>query len=230
MQLNGSANSSQPRRNVLTLLMSFVAVVLSSIAIIRQTNPTSIGSDPEAAASQSLPVNPTLPSENIGEMVDSKIESLREQMLTAMDFKRSQEESAELDVGGRMSSVRSESLGFLVSRRDCEPYLDGQKITLEIGNPHFVTLSEIEMEITYGAREPSGSHADDSLEKLIDDRIAWNRSLKKHRQAVPVDLKPGSWTRVEMIIAPVAQAEVAYLRIDRIRFNRASLYPATSEK
>lgn len=229
MQDDDSTIANAPHRGVAALIVSLVALVLSSFAIIRQMNQNALVPAFEDPAS-----HPNQPAQTSSQaaaaLVDSKLDALREQLLRAMDFRESQDESAELDFGGRMSSVRSESLGLLVSRKDCVPYLDGQKVTLEIGNPHFVTLSEIEMELTYGPREPAASDAGESSEDAIDSWIAWNRGLKKHKQQVPVDLKPGTWTRVEVIIAPAAQSEVAYLRINRIQFDRASLYPAAPEK
>jgi hypothetical protein len=116
--------------------------------------------------------------------LETRIESLESQI--ALVLARTPLKNAFLDCnspGFTEFSFETSYLIYLASCAKIEPYLEGHKVTIEIGNPYTVTLSNISGTLGYG--------------KNIMDTL---------RQSVPVSttesIAAGSWTRLTVIVNP----------------------------
>jgi hypothetical protein len=90
----------------------------------------------------------------------------------------------------RFGSVQSDDVSkflLLVSCESIEPYLEGYRITLRVGNPYSIRMSAVKGSLFYGAKYPR----------------------KKAEIPLPQGLTPGHWTEVSVSIG---QAEVADMR------------------
>ena len=94
---------------------------------------------------------------------------------------------------------------FLVSLENVVPYLDGQKVTLSIGNPHYATFAGIKLKVGWSKKVPDGNdpvkykeYTDSMHEKEVDltDR-----------------LKPGAWNKVTFTVAPAAAKDFGQLEV-----------------
>lgn len=88
-------------------------------------------------------------------------------------------------------------LPFLVNCDNVEPYLEGFRITINIGNPHSVAFTQATGEIGYG----------DTV------AAAW---LGTKRVLLPATttIAPASWNRVQVTINPVAAQDMRHLWLE----------------
>jgi len=83
----------------------------------------------------------------------------------------------------------SNGLPMLASLKSVDTYLDGYKLTVDLGNPNFATLSNCEVVVRWGPTT-----------KQLDPKLPNSRTIKLSRT-----LPPGSWTPIEIIV-PSAKA------------------------
>jgi hypothetical protein len=117
--------------------------------------------------------------------------------------------------GSGFSRIESNNGSFMVSCKRVEPYLDGFKLVLEIGNPYLVTYSDFNLKCRYGPREPEGqkdatAEQSNEFQKNMDE---WKKSLKIKELAFTEQLLPGTWTRVEAIITPAKAEDLGYFGV-----------------
>ena len=112
-----------------------------------------------------------------------------------------------------------------------EPYLDGHKIALEIGNPLLTTFSGFSLSVDFGIRPPTYPSSESGIQdaaaklKLITYQIdydAWKKTLK--HQAIPFTetLLPGKWTTVQFPLSPSKPEDIGYIAIS-VRVDKISL-------
>lgn len=90
-------------------------------------------------------------------------------------------------------------LVFLVRCEKIEPYLEGYRLTITIGNPYRFDFTGIRGELGYG----------DSLDKAIDQTIKFDNTAVA---------KAGTWTTLFVIVNPVAAKDVRFIRISKLAF------------
>lgn len=91
---------------------------------------------------------------------------------------------------------------FLIAVDDVKPYLDGQKITLRIGNPSQATYQGFVLKLAWGPRWDGRVNYD-----------KWAESLKNRDLRFTDTLLPGAWNRVVVTLAPAQTMDLAYLSI-----------------
>lgn len=96
-----------------------------------------------------------------------------------------------------------------VRLKNVEPFGDGQKITLSVGNPYAAELRNLKLEVEYGTRPPIPNESDAESTAHAE----WSRGLKRLEQPVPNDLGSGSWSPVSFTIAPAKPEDVAFMRV-----------------
>lgn len=102
---------------------------------------------------------------------------------------------------------------FLISVSDAQPYLDGYKIRLNVGNPSFATYHGAKFNITWGKKwDP----------KSKSDYDTWSTGLKSKEIAIVEDLAPGSWNPVEIILSPAKNDELGYINL-KVKVDKLSL-------
>jgi uncharacterized coiled-coil protein SlyX len=109
--------------------------------------------------------------------------------------------------------VESNAGRFLVYCESVQPYLDGQKLKLRIGNPNLITYSGFTLKAKWGRAEP-----DDFTEYEN-----WRGSLHEKELELAADLKPGVWNTVEFVLSPASATDLAYVEVS-ITTNRVMLY------
>ncbi|HWZ95029.1 MAG TPA: hypothetical protein VNW30_07530 [Opitutaceae bacterium] len=89
--------------------------------------------------------------------------------------------------------AKTEYGSFLISLVNVEPYLDGFRVTLSIGNPLDADISDGTISINYGT---SSTDAHNSVSQTIEQPIAG-----------------GHWTEVVIMVAPAKAEQLNYLGI-----------------
>jgi hypothetical protein len=105
--------------------------------------------------------------------------------------------------------VRTRAGSLLVAVDNMTPYGDGQKLTLRIGNPMAITFNGFTVQVKYGRRFPKTT---DSA-KWQEEYKARQDSMREKEMKLTDTLRPGTWNKVTMILAPASPAEVGYLSI-----------------
>lgn len=90
---------------------------------------------------------------------------------------------------------------FLFSLGNAEPYLDGYKVDIQIGNLTTALVTNYSIDATWAARRKQG-----------DGWIAWYKS-QKHKTFSPTGspLLSGQWTTVQLILPDTKPSEFGYL-------------------
>lgn len=91
---------------------------------------------------------------------------------------------------------------FLVQCENAQPYLQGYKIWLSVGNLGSATYPNVTLTAEWTA--DSGPNAD-----ILGDPTKIRRVVEHLNQ----DIQPGTWNRVELILAPATAAQLSHLRI-----------------
>jgi Protein of unknown function (DUF3251) len=104
---------------------------------------------------------------------------------------------------------------ILISCADCEPYLDGYRLILKIGNPTNANFDGGSLHLQYGRKWDSNS-----------DYSQWQKSLRAADFAFAASLEAGSWTNVPIVIRSVTSEGLAYLKVT-IELNSLSLRQPT---
>ena len=99
---------------------------------------------------------------------------------------------------GAMEEIRAShgSLVFFLTCAGIEPYLEGYRVTVHIGNPYAVELANVSLKLSYGK---------DPAESLQEDR--------KVKVELPNPLESGTLTPVVFIINPASAAQLRHLGV-----------------
>jgi hypothetical protein len=99
---------------------------------------------------------------------------------------------------------------FLVLCDSVQPYLDGQKVRLKIGNVNSATYSGFTLHAEWGTKVPQLTEfrSGDEWDKFFG---AWEQSLRKIDIDSTLDLKPGSWNSVDIVLSPAKADELGYI-------------------
>lgn len=130
-----------------------------------------------------------------------------------------QYDSATFDPTGQKSyqRINSNTGIFLVILDNVSPYLDGQKVTLSIGNPSSAKYTGFKLKLTWGMRFPEFD-GKDAEEWNKQYRLAIE-STKEKEISLPDTLQPGSWNKVSFNLAPAQSKEFGRLTIEMITDN-----------
>lgn len=140
-------------------------------------------------------------------------------------YKDYQEKFTSVDPTGQgFSAILSNNGSFLISCKGAEPYLDGHKLILDIGNPYFMTYIGFVIKAKFGTRAPEypvdGSR--EQISKWQKENEEWQKTLVEKELNFPGELAAGAWSKVELILAPSKPEQVAYIALS-MRTNEVSL-------
>ncbi|MEX1245035.1 MAG: hypothetical protein WEB59_06275 [Thermoanaerobaculia bacterium] len=109
--------------------------------------------------------------------------------------------------GSGYQQIVTNSGRFLVSLANAEPYLDGFRITLEIGNITSATYHGFELDAEWPPAIPEKPDA--------DNMETWSKKTEaqKRKFSFTDDLTPGAWTRVRLSLTPAAAEDVKAIEI-----------------
>jgi len=97
--------------------------------------------------------------------------------------------------------LNSNSGFFFVSCEDAQPYLDGYKVIMNIGNPTTATYNGFKLKVKWGKQFVSKEM----------NYIVWQKSLKTAEKKFTDKLMPASWNKIELILSPAKPEEVRYI-------------------
>jgi len=129
-------------------------------------------------------------------------ESLVTGLMLAREIK--QYNSATFDPGASegYNRINSSSGFFIIILEKVEPYLDGVRVHVRIGNLMFATYKGFKLKAKWGERFDS-----------IDDYNEWKSSLKEKEISFTENLQAGRWNNVNFVLSPVVPKEFGYLEL-----------------
>jgi hypothetical protein len=122
-------------------------------------------------------------------------------------------DTAELDPADP-SFARVDGFGgfgsFAVSIYNVEPYGDGVRITLRLGNLTMATFRHVKLTLHYGTRKPDIGMAAAEYNTAYD---AWSNSLKEKKIELTSDITAGSWNPTPIVLPAIKPADFGYLKV-----------------
>jgi hypothetical protein len=106
------------------------------------------------------------------------------------------------------SRVNTDSGFFLVSLKNAEPYLDGYKITLDVGNPLSADYQNAKYQVAWGKKFDVNDYTNNS-----NSYQAWVASLHSKEISSSDNLMAGTWNKVQLVLSPAKSDELGYISI-----------------
>lgn len=191
----------------------FTLVVLGSVlvAACSQGGSSSVGAAVESAANTKYEISE----------LSTKVTQLESKVMV-LEFQQNPYQTATFDPGDAKGYQRIDAnVGtFLMTLDNVEPYLDGQKITLLIGNPNNMNFSGFKMKVKWGLRMPDLKNPPGG-----DFNSAWDayqKSTKEKELSFTEALRPGMWNKVKLTISPAPAAEFGRFEVS-MRTDQVSL-------
>lgn len=127
--------------------------------------------------------------------LQAKVTDLERQSLDA---------TAHVDLtGASYVAVHAGVAPLLIAFVDAGPAESGARATLSLGNITAASFEGVTLTLKYNRRFPESP----------EDALAWGEATRVVKSDVPVNIKPGSWARVQVILPGIQPAELGYLRI-----------------
>lgn len=137
--------------------------------------------------------------------------------LLKMQLEWMQNKAVPIDVSDQSYQCIETNTGkFLIACDNVQTYAEGQKLTFRIGNPNFITFSGFKLKAKWGLKAPK--YAD--FGKEIDPPTKWQTAYSLWQKAVrekeidsPIELRPGIWNTVEIVLSPAKVEDLGYLEL-----------------
>lgn len=100
---------------------------------------------------------------------------------------------------------------FLISVEDIQPYVNGYKLTINVGNPLQITYNGITCKLKWGRNRGNQENYE-----------AWDALLRSRDVPVLKDILPGTWNKVDVQLVPASAEELEYINL-RIETNQVGL-------
>ena len=136
------------------------------------------------------------------------------------------EKTVELDPNAKGYAVLDTGRGPLLFACDgAEPYLDGHRINIRIGNPLNMRFSGFKLKFTFGSKprelpteqNTSKENLENARKKwaewMVNEREAWSASLRHIEESFFEDLPPGTWTSVKATLPQTKPEDIAYIQV-----------------
>lgn len=94
---------------------------------------------------------------------------------------------------------------FPISVDNVEPYLDGYRVTLNIGNPQFAVYNGFTIKAKWGPQW--------DFQKTGQSFSDWEKALREKDFTLADTLLSGSWNKVEFVLSPAKADEVGYIEV-----------------
>jgi hypothetical protein len=98
---------------------------------------------------------------------------------------------------------------FAVSFEDVQPFADGIKVTISLGNPSSASFNGVVANLKYGPRQNMQIGDADSSAKYA----AWSASLQSKEVTLNEILRPGKWNPVSVILPNIDPKNFGYLEV-----------------
>jgi hypothetical protein len=118
---------------------------------------------------------------------------------------------------GGVVRLNTDSGFFLVSFKDAQPYLEGYRVTVELGNPLAADYDNAEIHVAWGGSEPSAYNEvltnANALQKFNNAYQTWKNSLHSNDIPIPGRLFAGKWNKIQLVLSPAKPSDLGYVRI-----------------
>lgn len=104
---------------------------------------------------------------------------------------------------------------FLISLKSAEVYLDGYKLTLNIGNPSSATYTGLKIKTKWNSSYDWTHYSESSFK-------VWQAAMRSKDDDLTDALQPGAWNSVEIILPQTKPTELSYVQVS-IETNTVSL-------
>lgn len=130
--------------------------------------------------------------------------------------------TAIIDPSGKGYATLDSGKGILlISCEDAQPYLDGYRVRLRIGNPLYMQFSGFKLTFKTGRRPPvmptesntKQGELGAAFEKWQKDTQEWRDSLQQSEESFTEELAAGSWTIVEATLANKKPEDIGYMEV-----------------
>jgi hypothetical protein len=122
---------------------------------------------------------------------------------------------------------------FLFSVDKAEPYLDGHKIFLRIGNLANATFSGFKLGVSYSkqkpifpAPQPGSTNEVSAFAEFQKERQIWLNSIRSTEISFADELQPGAWNVVDFTLKDTKPDQIAHLevelKLDQLKLRKAS--------
>jgi hypothetical protein len=131
-----------------------------------------------------------------------KIEKDTSRLRFDLDAEKSRYGSLVIDPSSKGYQRLDTSTGtFLVSLKDVQPYADGFKLKLTIGNPSYAQYNGFVLDVTWNK----------SFEKFTTED--WGHAQHEKTFNYTEKLMPGSWNTISLILSPAQKEELEFIEI-----------------
>jgi Protein of unknown function (DUF3251) len=160
----------------------------------------------------------------------NEIQALRDRVnrlqidLLRLQHRVSQYESASLDPTEKgYERIDTASGLFLISVVSAEPYLDGYRLHLQIGNLTTARYKGFKLTLTWQKPWPEqkSGESDEDFQKRLDE--AEKAEPREKEISFTETLYPSSWNTVSVIVSPATTEELKELQISSMVTNQVSL-------
>jgi hypothetical protein len=200
-------------------VLCLVSIVVSSIALVFSILTAASTSRATVAPALIHPLQQ--PDSRLAGAVDQLQTDIKgfQDRVSHVEFMQSLQRScpaAALDLASKRFERVDSSIGFfLVSCQNAQPFLDGYKVTLHVGNPQSASYTGFTVGVEWGPKY-KGAQNDTSA------RERWRKSLKSQEFSLTDRLHPGRWNEVEITLQDTTADRMGELYVS-INANVASL-------
>jgi hypothetical protein len=99
---------------------------------------------------------------------------------------------------------------FFVSLEQVEPFLDGYKIVLKIGNPYTAVFSGLKVVLEWNKRMP------DSIPDFQKWQAEWKKTMRSEEFSDTTELSAGTWTRFPIVLAQTKADELGWILVSQL--------------
>lgn len=96
---------------------------------------------------------------------------------------------------------------LLASIEDVEPYVDGVRVTLELGNPQSVAFNGCEIKSRYGPRYDFQKYNEKSYTK-------WQAAVQAKSETFVAVLRSGVWNVISLALPNIKPSEFGYFEVE----------------
>ncbi|MGH9718508.1 MAG: hypothetical protein ACRD4R_17505 [Candidatus Acidiferrales bacterium] len=95
---------------------------------------------------------------------------------------------------------------FLVAVQNVEPYLDGYKITLDVGNTSSATFHGFKLHSEWNTKYDWTHYTEASFD-------SWQKETRKRDDSFPEVLYPGRWNAVEVLLPSTSAGQLGFFEV-----------------
>ena len=149
-------------------------------------------------------------NESLSKNVEFVTKQVNDLLQRVMDLERAPYGTAQLDPTVREFQRLDTPVGILaVTIKNVQPFADGVRVLLAIGNPTSAALGNVEVKAKWGKRRPTykaGEAYPQETKSFLD-------SLHEKSIKLTNDLKPGYWNKVTLTLPGTPPQEFGYLEL-----------------